>query len=217
MVGRLNDKAELTVYGTGTSPGFDTLVDALGKSEGFVIKKIADGYGPSDQQSFYVKDIPVLFAFTGTHRDYHRPSDDVERINVAGMSRIADFGEVLLLDLIRRPKRPEFVKVARSGRSHAAGDPGRSAVSAYLGSIPDYNEDIKGVKLNGVREGSPAEKGGLKGGDVVVKLGGKPIATIYDYTESLGRYKPGDSVEIVVQRDGKEATLKVILGKRPAE
>ena len=115
MVGRLNEQKELTVYGTGTTPGIDTLVDALGKSSGFVIKKIADGFGPSDQQSFYVKDIPVLFAFTGTHRDYHRPSDDTDRINFQGMERIADFAELLVLDLARRPERPAFVKVARRG------------------------------------------------------------------------------------------------------
>ena len=104
MVGRLNGQNELTVYGTGTTPGIDALVDALGKSSGFVIKKIADGHGPSDQQSFYVKGIPVLFAFTGTHRDYHRPTDDTERINFQGMERIADFAELLVLDLARRPE-----------------------------------------------------------------------------------------------------------------
>jgi hypothetical protein len=212
MVGRLNDKNELTVYGTGTSPGLDTLLDALGKSEGFTIKKIAEGYGPSDQQSFYVKDIPVLFAFTGTHSDYHRPSDDTERLNFAGMSRIADLSELLLLDLARRPTRPGFVRVASKSRG---GDPGRAAVSAYLGSIPDYNEDIKGVKLNGVREGSPAEKGGLKKDYVVIGFGGKPVGTIYDYTDSLARYKPGDTVEVVVKRDGKEVKLKVTLGEKP--
>jgi hypothetical protein len=216
MVGRLNDKNELTVYGTGTSPGFAALVDTLGKAEGFTVKKIADGFGPSDQQSFYVKDIPVLFAFTGTHPDYHRPSDDTERINFAGMARIADLGELFLLELVRRPTRPAFVKVA-APQGHGAGDPGRVAVTAYLGSIPDYNDDIKGVKLNGVREGSPAEKGGLRKDDVIVGFGGKPIGTIYDYTDSLGRYKPGDTVEIVVKRAGTEVKLKVTLGTKPGQ
>ncbi|WP_422929878.1 M20/M25/M40 family metallo-hydrolase [Singulisphaera sp. PoT] len=219
MVGRLNEKQELTVYGTGTTPGIDALVDALGKSSGFTIKKIAEGLGPSDQQSFYLKNIPVLFAFTGTHRDYHRPSDDTERINFAGMSRIADFAELVLLDIVRRPQRPEFTKVVRQGSSggHGDSDPGRVSISAYLGSIPDYDDSVKGVKLSGVREGSPAEKGGLKGGDIVIGFGGKPVATIYDYTESLGRYKPGDVVDVVVQRDGKETTLKITLGSRPSE
>jgi hypothetical protein len=213
MVGRLNGNDELTLYGTGTSPGIDALIDALGKSEGFTIKKIADGYGPSDQQSFYIKEIPVLFAFTGTHSDYHRPSDDTERINFAGMSRIADFAELLLLDITRRPNRPGFVKVA----ARSQGDPARASISAYLGSIPDYNEDIKGVKLNGVREGSPAEKGGLQKGDVIVGFGGKPVGTIYDYTESLARYKPGDTVDVDVLREGKETKLKVTLGRKPGE
>lgn len=215
MVGRLNDKDELTVYGTGTTPEAEALVDVLGKSSGFTIKKIADGLGPSDQQSFYLKDIPVLFAFTGSHRDYHRPSDDTERINFAGMARIANFAELVLLDVAGRPRRPEFTKVVSRGRHGGdAGDPGRVAITAYLGSIPDYDDSIKGVKLAGVREGSPADKGGLKGGDLIVGFGGKPVATIYDYTESLGRYKPGDTVDVVVRRDGKEVTLKVTLGKR---
>jgi hypothetical protein len=214
MVGRLNRDNELTVYGTGTSPGFDLLVDALGKSSGFTIKKIAEGHGPSDQESFVLKDIPVLFAFTGTHRDYHRPSDDTGLINFPGMARIADLGELLLLDVIRRPERPAFVKVERRGRQ---ADTGRAAVGVYLGSIPSYDDDSKGVKLSGVREGSPAEKGGLKAGDVIVKFGGKPVATIYDYTESLGHYKPEDKVEVVVRRDGKDVTLQVTLGKRPNE
>lgn len=215
MVGRLNDKHELTVYGTGTSPGFDTLVDTLGKSLGFTVKKIADGYGPSDQQSFYVKDIPVLFAFTGTHSDYHRPSDDTHLVNFAGMSQIADLGELLLLDLSRRPVRPPLIKVAAKSAHGGGGDTARVSISAWLGSIPDYNEDIKGVKLNGVREGSPAEKGGLKKDDVIVGFGGKPVGTIYDYTDSLARYKPGDKVDVVVKRDGKDVTLSVTLGTKP--
>ena len=222
MVGRLNGKNELTLYGTGTTPGLDALVEALGKSGGFTVKKIAEGHGPSDQESFYLKNIPVVFSFTGgSHRDVPPPcSDDTDRINFAGMERIADFSELVLLDVARRPQRPEFVKVERRhgggapGGDHATGDPGRASVSAYLGTIPAYDDDTKGVKLEGVREGSPAEKGGLKGGDVIVGFGGKPVATIYDYTESLGRYKPDDIVEVVVKRDGKETTLKVTLGRR---
>jgi hypothetical protein len=228
MVGRLNGKSELTVYGTGTTPGLDDLVAALGRSAGFTVKKIAEGHGPSDQESFYLKNIPVVFAFTGNHRDYHRPSDDTERINFEGMTRIADFSELLLLDFTRRPARPEFVKVERrrgagtgatasASASRTAGDVGRVAVSAYLGTIPAYDEDTRGVKLEGVREGSPAEKAGLKGGDVIVGLGGKPIVTIYDYTDSLARYKPDDTVEVVVRRDGADVTLKATLGRRTPE
>lgn len=212
MVGRLNDKNELTIYGTGTSPGIEELVDALCKTEGFVIKKIADGNGPSDHASFYRKDIPVVFVFTGTHSDYHKPSDDTDTINFPGMSRIADLGELLLLDIVRRPQRPSFTRVKGSG-----GDTARVALSVYLGTIPDYDDAQKGVKLSGVREGSPAEKGGLKGGDVIVSLGGKPIGTINDYMEVLSRYKPGDAADVVVKRDGKDVSLKVTFGSRPGD
>ncbi len=220
MVGRLNDKGELSMIGTGTVAGIDLIVEALGPSAGLKIKKIAglsDGFGGSDHQSFYGKDIPVLFAFTGVHRDYHRPSDDSERINFGGMARIADYLELLLLDVVRRPERPVLVHLAAPPR-RGGGDPARNGLSVYLGTMPDYgDESKKGMKLAGVREGSPAEKGGLKAGDVITGFGGKPVATIYDYMESMGRYKPGDSVEIVVQREGKEQKLQVTLGSRPKE
>lgn len=211
MVGRLNETNDVTVYGTGTSPTFEAIVDGLGKAAGFNIKKIKDGSGPSDHQSFYLKDIPVLFFFTGTHRDYHRPSDDAETINIAGMGRIANYTELVLLELVRRPVRPEFVKVARP----TTNSPGRVALRAYLGSIPDYDDAGKGVKLSGVQKDSPAEKGGLKGGDVVVKMAGKPVGTIQDYMESLSTKKSGDEIEVVVKREGKDVTLKVTLGTRP--
>jgi hypothetical protein len=219
MVGRLNDKNELTMIGTGTTPGIDAIVEALGASAGMKIRKIeglTDGFGGSDHQPFYGKDIPVLFAFTGVHRDYHRPSDDSDRINYDGMARIADYLEVILLDVVRRPHRPEFVKLAKP--SPRRGDPARASFSVYLGTMPDYGDESKqGMKLAGVREGSPAEKGGLKGGDVIVGFGGKPVATIYDYMESMAKYKPGDTVELRVKREGKELTLKVTLGSRPKE
>jgi Peptidase family M28/PA domain/PDZ domain len=223
MVGRLNDKSELTVMGTGSTPGLEEIVDAIGTAAGFKIKKVkgmSDGFGGSDHESFYLKNVPILFPFTGIHPDYHRPSDDTERINFAGMARIADFGELLLLDVARRPKRPAFTKAPEVVvNPHGAGgtDPGRVGMGAYLGTIPDYGAEDKGVKLSGVREGSPAEKGGLKGGDVIVGYGGKPIATIYDYTDSLGRSKPGDKIEILVKRDGKDVTLTVTLGSRPGQ
>ncbi len=217
MVGRLNDEGELTIFGTGSSPTFGALAEALGTSAGFKIKQVAgisDGIGGSDHQSFYQKNIPVLFAFTGTHKDYHRPSDDTHLINFVGMSRIADLGEILLLDLIRRPERPSFTKpVPKEGKASA--DPGRAAVSVYFGSIPSYDDSDKGVKLTGVRDGSPAEKAGLKANDVIIKFGDKTIGTIYEYTEQLGNYKPGDVVDVVVKRGDAEVTLKVTLAPRP--
>lgn len=219
MVGRLNGKSELTMIGTGTVAGIEPLVEALGPSAGLKIKKIAglsDGFGGSDHQSFYGKGIPVLFAFTGVHKDYHRPSDDTDRINFEGMSKIANYLELILLDIARRPARPEFVRLNRGSNHEGGADPARAGFSVYLGTMPDYGDDAKkGMKLAGVREGSPADKGGLKGGDVIIKFGGKPVATIYDFMESMGQCKPGDEVELVVKREGQEKTLKVKLGARP--
>lgn len=235
MVGRLNEQDELTMFGTGSTPGAAELVDALGASAGFKIKKVkgmSDGIGGSDHESFYMAGVPVLFAFTGTHPDYHKPSDDAHRINFRGMARIADFGELLLLDLARRPKRPAYLKTSGPSVAQAVAKPkeenpheakpasgnedtARVSITAYLGSMPDYGADVKGVKLAGVTDDSPAAKAGLKRGDVVVGFGGKPIATIYDYTQALARFKPGDAVDIKVERDGKDVTLKATLGSRP--
>jgi Peptidase family M28/PDZ domain/PA domain len=221
MVGRLNTKSELTMIGTGTAPGIDALVDVLGKSAGLNIKKVAgmtDGFGGSDHQSFYVKGIPVLFAFTGIHGDYHRPTDDSDRINYSGMARIADYLELIALDVIRRPDRPTYVTVKeqrppRRGMPSAGG-----GNTASLGIMPDYGHDAPdGLSLTGVREGGPAAQAGLKGGDLIIKVGDRAIGTIYDYMESMDKHKPGEKVEVVVKRDGKDVTLPVTLGSRPRE
>lgn len=213
MVGRLNAKNELTMIGTGTTPGIDALLEALAKTGGLTIKKasgLTDGFGGSDHQSFYAKDIPVLFAFTGLHSDYHRPSDDSDRINYSGMARIADYLELIVLDLARRPERPAFAKLAPPSRRAQSASAG---MSVTLGVMPDYGDESKnGMKLSGVRDGGPAAKAGIKGGDAIIRIGGKPVATIYDYMESLKGYKPGDKVEVVVRRDGKEVKIQVSLG-----
>jgi hypothetical protein len=217
MVGRLNGKNELTMIGTGTTPGIDVLVDALGKSAGMTIKKVAgmtDGFGGSDHQSFYAKNIPVLFAFTGIHSDYHRPSDDSDRINFTGMARIADYLELIVLDLVRRPERPAFTRLASAGRN---GQSASSGMSVSLGVMPDYADEAKaGLKITGVRDGGPAATAGLKGNDTIIRIGGKPISTIYDYMESLRGYKPGDRLEVVVKRDGAEVKFQVDLGPSTA-
>jgi hypothetical protein len=222
MVGRLNAKNELTMIGTGTAPGIDALVDVLGKSAGLSIKKVAgmtDGFGGSDHQSFYANNIPVLFAFTGIHGDYHRPSDDSDRINYSGMARIADYLELIVLDLIRRPDRPSYVAIKEQhppARRAAAGS--SSPNTASLGIMPDYGHDAPdGLSLSGVREGGPAAQAGLKGGDLIIKVGDLAIGTIYDYMESMDKHKPGEKVEVVVKRNGKDVKLPVTLGSRPRE
>jgi len=221
MVGRLNSRSELTMIGTGSTPGLDALVDALGKSAGLNIKKVSginDSFGGSDHESFYNKEIPVLFAFTGIHGDYHRPSDDSDRINFGGMARIADYLELITLDLVRRPERPAYVRMARKAPPAHAADPGQKATGVYFGSVPDYSEEGSGdgLKLSGVTEGGPADKGGLKAGDVIIRFDGLPVKTLNDYTETLFRHRPGDKVVVVVRRDRKELELHVTLGSRPA-
>jgi hypothetical protein len=215
MVGRLNGKSELTMIGTGTTPGIDAEVDSLGKNAGLVIKKVAglsDGFYGSDHQSFYGKNIPVLFAFTGVHSDYHRPTDDSDRINFTGMARIADYLELILLDIARRPERPAFTKLQPPSRTSRLAQSPSSGSGVSLGVMPDYSDESKaGMKLTSVREGGPAARAGLKGGDSIVRLGGKSIATIYEYMESLKGHKPGDKVEVVVRRDGREVTLQAEL------
>ena len=215
MVGRLNGKNELTMIGTGSTPGIDAIVDALGKTSGMTIKKIAgltDGFGGSDHQSFYGKNIPVIFAFTGIHPDYHRPSDDTDRINFGGMARIADYVELILLDLARRPDRPQFTKLAAPSRTASQAQSASAGMGVTLGVMPDYSDESKnGMKLSDVRAGGPAAKAGLKGGDSIISIGGKAIGTIYDYMESLKGYKPGDKVEVKVRRDGKELKLQADL------
>lgn len=214
MVGRLNDKQELTIFGGASSPGFDALVEALASSQGLTVKKVVGTGGEffaSDHASFYKKNIPVVFAFTGNHPQYHRPTDDTERINFPGMAKIADVSELLVLDLARRPARPVFVKLG-PGEPRSLGAV-RNGSGAYLGTRPDYGEsDTPGVSLDGVTEGSPAEKAGLKGGDTIIRFGGKNVKDIEDFMIGLNAHKPGDEVEVVVRRDGKDVPLKATLG-----
>lgn len=220
MVGRLNKEDELTIFGAPSIPGLDALTAALATSQGLKARIVPDTsmeFGASDHASFYRKNVPVFFAFTGTHPDYHRPSDDTEKVNFEGMARIADFAELILLDIARRPKRPEFTKLAapapRGGLARAGSPRGNGA---YLGTRPAYGEEgVKGVKLDGVSEGSPAEKAGLKEGDIIVKLADKPVESVEGLFEFLIEKKPGDTLDVVVQRDGKEHTFKVTLGTRP--
>ena len=147
----------------------------------------------------------MLNFFTGAHEDYHRPTDTAEKINYEGLERIAKFSQQLVLDLAQTPERPDLAKVERS--SSEAG--GRETLRAYLGTIPDYTTDVKGVKLSGVRGASPAEKAGLKGGDVILEFAGQKIANIYDYTYALDAVKIGQPVQVVIERDGKRMTLAV--------
>ena len=204
MVGRLREN-KLTLQGVGSSHAWRKLIEKRNVGAGFSLSLQDDPYLPTDVTSFYPKSVPVLNFFTGAHEDYHRPTDTAEKINYEGLERIAKFSQQLVLDLAQTSERPDLAKVERS--SSDAG--GRETLRAYLGTIPDYTTDLKGVKLSGVRGASPAEKAGLKGGDVIVEFAGQKIANIYDYTYALDAVKIGQPVEVVIERDGKRTTLMV--------
>lgn len=207
MIGRLKD-SRVIVGGSGSSPLWKDLLPRL-KPEGLELKFQDDGYGPSDHSSFYAKDVPVLFFFTGVHPDYHRPSDDPEKINLAGTRQVLDLVLETAKTLSQQEPRPQFSKAKDSGAPR-----GRGEFRVYLGTIPDYGEEVQGVKLSGVREGSPAAKAGMKSGDIIVECAGKQIKNVYDYTYVLGDRKPGEVVAVVVLRGQERTTLQVLLEER---
>ncbi len=204
MVGRLREN-KLTVQGVGSSKWWRRELEKRNVAAGFALTLQDDPYLPTDTTSLYPKRIPVLNFFTGSHEDYHRPTDTADKLNFDGLERIAKFAQQIVLDLANAPERPDFARVERSD----AGAGSRETLRAYLGSIPDYSTEVKGVKLSGVRAGSPAEKGGLKGGDVIVEFGGQKIANIYDYTYALDAVKIGTAVKVTVEREGQRVEVTV--------
>lgn len=208
MIGRMKEN-KLTIYGTGTSPKWKPLLNALNSDSLFKFNFIDGGFGPSDHSSFYGKNIPVLFFFTGTHQDYHKPTDDLDKINFDGMTEILNLVKNVVQDLTTNPEEIVFTKVQGEEQQ-----PRRVSIRVYVGTIPDYSEQVEGFKISGVNDGSPAEKAGLKGGDIIIKFGNKTVKNIYDYMYAMQSYKPGDEVEVVFLREGKEMKTKVVLGSR---
>lgn len=207
MVGRLQDR-KLTVFGTGTSPGFETLLTKLNSDSTFLLTFNRDGFGPSDQSSFYAKNIPVLHFFTNTHTDYHNPSDDADKINVEGIEKVARYVFAVAESLQGSQARPQYVKVeVPKPASRPMG-----GVRVYTGAIPDFSGGAEGLKLAGVRDGAPIQKAGLMKDDIVVKFGTVEIRNIEDYMYALGKYRPGDSVEVQFKRNGelKSSTMHLI-------
>lgn len=204
MVGRLREN-KLSMQAVGSSKVWRKLLEKRNVAAGFNLVMQDDPYLPTDVTSFYPKRIPVLNFFTGAHDDYHRPTDTPEKLDYAGMERIAKFAQQIVLDVANASERPDYARVERSD----SGGGSRETLRAYLGTIPDYTQEVKGVKISGVRGGSPAEKGGLQGGDVIVEFAGQKIANIYDYTYGLDAVKIGQPVKIVVERGGKRVDVSV--------
>ncbi len=203
MVGRLKDN-KLILQGLGSSSAWKKMIEKRNVAAGFNLTLQDDPYVPTDAMSLYQAGVPVLAIFTGIHDDYHRPSDDADKIDYAGMERIAKFAQGIVEELLKADKI-DFLKVEMS-KSMSAGSKG---FSVYLGTIPDYVAEVEGVKLSGVRTGAPAEKAGLKAGDVIIKLAGKDIKNVYDYTYVLGDLQPDKTVEIFILRDGKQLVLNI--------
>lgn len=204
MVGRLRED-RLLLQGVGSSTVWKRMIERRNVAAGFQVVLQEDPFLPTDSTAFYPRRVPVLAFFTGSHEDYHRPTDRQETLNYEGMVRIAGFAGRLLEDVRVAEARPDYVEVVRS-----SGNPGsRDSLRAYLGTIPDYGGEVEGVKLSGVRSGSPADLAGVKGGDIIVSLGGRKIGNVYDYTYSLDAVKIGQPIEMIVVREGKRIPLTV--------
>ena len=204
MVGRLKDDNKLIVYGTGTSPRW---VPELEKFNANALKLVykPEGFGPSDHSSFYAKKIPVLHFFTGEHPDYHRPTDDWDKLNIDGIARVTELIEKMAASTIETTERPAYVEVKGTAQ------PTRGGSRPYVGTIPEFGNEEPGYSVSGAAPGSPAEKGGLKGGDRIVKFGGTAVANLDDFDAALRKFKGGDEVEVVVIRNKMEVKLKMVL------
>lgn len=213
MVGRLRED-KLSIQGVDTGQGMRERLAPLVEAVGLKASFSGDGYGPSDHTPFNARQVPVLFFFTGAHSDYHRPSDTPDKINTQGLVKILDLVARTVKSVAEEPTRVAYVKLTSAPPPQLEGGGGSRGYGAYLGTIPDFTEVPGGVALTGVRPGSPAEQAGIKGGDLIIKLAGKGVQNLQDFTYVLREHKPGDEVEIVVKRDGKEVTLKAVLGKR---
>jgi hypothetical protein len=206
MVGRLTDN-KLIVTGTGTSDVWEPLLDKLNETAKFEMTRKPEGVGPSDHQSFYLKDIPVLHLFTGLHEFYHRPSDDFKTINFEGMDRVTALTTEIIVSIAQADERPNFKKAEKKRNvENTGGD------RPYFGSIPDYSDNTDGLPLTGVATNGPAEKAGIKPKDVVIGLGKYKIGGIEDFDSALRKFKAGDKVPVKVLRAGKELTLTITLG-----
>lgn len=206
MIGRMVDN-KLIVSGSGTSPAWNPLIDAVNSAANFNLAKSESGFGASDQQSFYTAKIPVLFFFTGLHSDYHKPSDTADKINAVDEARVVQMVADCAARIADMPDRPAYQRIA------VAQDSGPARFRVSLGSIPDYAAEVEGVQLSGVRPGSPAEKAGLKAGDIIVKFGDKTVRNVEEYTVALGAHKPGDRVDITVKRGRETVTLTATLAE----
>jgi hypothetical protein len=192
MIGRLNEETnKLMIYGIGTTPVWGSILDL--KNQGFDLKKDSSGIGPSDQTSFYLKDIPVLHFFTGQHSDYHKPTDDFDKINISGEIKVLNY----IVSIINETLKITKLKFTPT----KAPETQTTRFKVTLGIMPDYTFEGKGVKIDGVTQGKPAHTAGLQKNDIIVKLGDYVINTMDDYMKALSKINKGDTVEAEIVRE----------------
>lgn len=200
MVGRLNEENALAINGVGTSPAFIEVLENIG-IDTLKILTSESGIGPSDHTSFYLKDIPVLHFFTGQHEDYHRPSDDADKINYEGLYVVTAYIDSVITRLDGRAKL-DFIKTKDESKD-------APKFSVTLGVVPDYLFDGKGMRIDGVSEDRPAQKAGLLAGDIVVQLGDIQVIDMMSYMEALSKFKKGDATEVTVRRNEENLTFPI--------
>jgi len=198
MIGRMDNTAKkLLVYGIGTSPAFNGLFEDADFQ--YVID--SSGVGPTDHTSFYLKNIPVLSFFTGQHSDYHKMTDDVEKINFEGEKKILE-KIVATIQKIDTKGKLAFTPTKQK-------DTGRSKFKVSMGIMPDYTANVTGLRVDGVTDGKPAQKAGIEAGDIIIEMNGTPIKDVYEYMGMLGKLNKGDEIPVKLKREGVEKIIKV--------
>jgi Zn-dependent M28 family amino/carboxypeptidase len=194
MVGRLNDSTKvLSIGGYGTSPEWASVIKPAMKNPPFFIKLDSSGTGPSDHTSFYRKDIPVLFFFTGQHKDYHRPTDDADKINYTGELKVVNYIYGIITAVNSEDHKLAFLKTKETENRV-------TALRVTLGIMPDYTYDGTGIRADGVTEGRPAFKAGIKSGDIIIQLGDYPVNSMDTYMQALGKFSKGDKTKVKFKR-----------------
>jgi hypothetical protein len=202
MLGRLNDSTHgLTIGGYGTSPLWGQLLTE--KDNFFTIKFDSSGTGPSDHTSFYRKDIPVLFFFTGVHGDYHKPSDDADKINYTGELQVVKY-IYNIIDAANKKGKLTFTKTREAAAT------GKNSFKVSLGIMPDYTYSGSGMRVDGLSEGKIAQKVGIKAGDIVTQLGDIKFTDVQSYMSALGKFNKGDATKVKVKRGKEELVFDII-------
>ncbi|TDB64576.1 M28 family peptidase [Arundinibacter roseus] len=205
MIGRLDEEKGLTIGGWGTSPSWGDLLPGIARNSNLKYNVDSSGIGPSDHTSFYLKEKPVLFFFTGVHSDYHKPSDDADKINARGILTVLQTIVGLVDELDAKKIVPSFTT---AGNPHAQAT--QQTFKVTLGVIPDYSFTGKGLKIDGVTKDRPADLAGMKAGDIVLKMGELTIANIQDYMKALGTFEKGQTTNVEINRQDEKKVLRVM-------